>query len=542
MRDKDADVTDSRSASSAAQRGSARSSTCSCGSALRSLPQTGQRPAQSSRQRILSGQRERDRVVRPGREVEPIVLEVLRPLVVALGLRRLVLAQAELERQLGVLQAAEARAVERDVERELEDGAARRARDRELGGRGIRPRLVGLAAEDERLELDLDALARLVAGAEAERAEVERGHAATVARPAEASQGAMRRRSASRGTARQRLLLRLLAAEVRLDRLRQSASASSCGACAGEDEHPDRGDDDGAGGELAPADRLSGERPAEQDGDRRVDVGVRRDEDARRAAPQQPAVGGEGDDRAEDDEEGERRDRARRDRRRMHVADLSHRRARDARAARRRRASASRRRGTAPAAAARRGRRPSRPPRRSAAARITAAPTGSTCALGPTSSATPSSPVAIPASAPSESRTPKNVRSRSAEKSGTAATRSAVSPEATRCSAQATPPVSTNRSSPPTTAAAVHSRRPGRAAATSPRHSGPAVEKPAGEPEADREHEQRRQRPVGDGDREIRRSPDDVDDPERDDDLRPHGSMVPSAIDQHKWSYYSYRS
>ena len=74
----------------------------------------------------LVGQRERDRVARPGREVEPVVLEVLRPLVFALGLRRLVLAQAELERQLGVLQAAEARAVQRDVERELEDGAARR--------------------------------------------------------------------------------------------------------------------------------------------------------------------------------------------------------------------------------------------------------------------------------------------------------------------------------------------------------------------------------------------------------------------------------
>ena len=39
-----------------------------------------------------------------------------------------------------------------------------------------------LAAEDERLELDLDVLTRLVAGAEPQLAEVERDHAATVAR------------------------------------------------------------------------------------------------------------------------------------------------------------------------------------------------------------------------------------------------------------------------------------------------------------------------------------------------------------------------
>jgi hypothetical protein len=73
-----------------------------------------------------------------------------------------------------------------------------------------------------------------------------------------------------------------------------------------------------------------------------------------------------------------------------------------------------------------------------------------------------------------------------------------------------------------------------------PPPDGPAVEQSTGEPEPDREHEQRRQRPVGDGDREIRRSPDDVHDPERDGDPGPHGSMVPRRRDQHKWSYRSY--
>jgi hypothetical protein len=51
-----------------------------------------------------------------------------------------------------------------------------------LGGRRIRPRLVRLAAENERLELDLDPFPCLVAAADTKRAEVEGGHAATVAR------------------------------------------------------------------------------------------------------------------------------------------------------------------------------------------------------------------------------------------------------------------------------------------------------------------------------------------------------------------------
>src|SRR5207253_6260102 len=82
--------------------------------------------------------------------------------------------------------------------------------------------------------------------------------------------------------------------------------------------------------------------------------------------------------------------------------------------------------------------------------------------------------------------------------------------------------------------------RPGSGDVAAPR--GPGVEKTARKGEADREHQQRRQRPVGDRDRQIRRSPDDVDDPERNGDLRSHESMVPRATDQRKLSYRSYRS
>ena len=50
---------------------------------------------------------------------------------------------------------------------------------------GFGPRLVLLPGEMKRLEVDLDALPHLVAGAEPELAKVEGGHSATVARPCE---------------------------------------------------------------------------------------------------------------------------------------------------------------------------------------------------------------------------------------------------------------------------------------------------------------------------------------------------------------------
>ena len=221
--------------------------------------------------------------------------------------------------------------MQRDVECELEDGPARGARDAQLGRRRIRPRLVLLPGEQERLELDLDALPRLVAGADPERAEVEGGHAATVARRDPVAQGAKRRRSASRGAAggKGRSCASLRRRYGPTVSGNSGASSCSCGWRA-RTSIPTEATTIAAGRELAAADRLSRERPAEQDGDRRVDVRVGRDENARRAAPQQPAVRGERNDRAEDDEEAERRDRAHRDRRRMDAADLAHRRSRDA--------------------------------------------------------------------------------------------------------------------------------------------------------------------------------------------------------------------
>ena len=54
----------------------------------------------------------------------------------------------------------------------------------------------------------------------------------------------------------------------------------------------------------------------------------------------------------------------------------------------------------------------------------------------------------------------------------------------------------------------------------------PDVEQDAGDEEPDAEHEQRRQGAVGDVDAEVRRSPDDVDDPECGREL--HAFSVPA--------------
>ncbi len=62
------------------------------------LPANGTEPGTVGTAEDFVRQRKRDRVVSPGGEVEPVVLEVLRPLLVSLRLRGLVLAKAELER------------------------------------------------------------------------------------------------------------------------------------------------------------------------------------------------------------------------------------------------------------------------------------------------------------------------------------------------------------------------------------------------------------------------------------------------------------
>ena len=290
-----------------------------------------------------------------------------------------------------------------------------------------------------------------------------------------------------------------------------------------------------------PADRLAGEGPAEQDGHGGVDVGVGRDEDARSAAAQEPAVRGEGDDRAEDDEIGERGERAGRDRGRVDAAELSHRHSRDGKERRsaehlhRRRQ--ERRRGKRRDARIRRaggpGKRGAEDDRGTDRIEM--------CALadeqhdseqaGGNSGECAERQLDAEEGAVEDRREQRHACHEQRRQPGGDPL---LGPgDAARVDEQEQP--ADDRRGRPLTASRT---RPAQVAP--PR--GPAVEERPRQPEPNREHQQRRQGLVGDGDREVRRSPDDVDDAERGGDLRSHGSMVPSGLDQHKLSYCSYRS
>ena len=103
----------SRSCDSAAQRESPVSSSCTCGSSFRFLPQTGQRPAQSEPAEDLLRQPEHDRVASPGGEVELLVVEVRARKLLVVRVGRLVLARRDRHVQDRVLEAAEAGPVQR---------------------------------------------------------------------------------------------------------------------------------------------------------------------------------------------------------------------------------------------------------------------------------------------------------------------------------------------------------------------------------------------------------------------------------------------
>jgi hypothetical protein len=126
----------------------------------------------------LVRERERGRVARPAREVEAVVDGVLRrELLGVAGARRLVLARRDRQVEHRVVEAAIARPVEPDPEPELEESAGARAADRKLGRHLLGDGQVALAAELERLELELDLVAVFLAGTQFERPQVERLHA-----------------------------------------------------------------------------------------------------------------------------------------------------------------------------------------------------------------------------------------------------------------------------------------------------------------------------------------------------------------------------
>src|SRR6266511_2403159 len=131
----------------------------------------------------LVRQCQRDCIAGPGDEVEAVVLKVLRPQLLRVsGVRRLVLARVDRQLEDGVFEAAEARTVQARGEPELEDGAGRRLRDHEFRRHLLRHRKVALATELERLELELDLVAVILAGPELDAPETEAPHGARLAR------------------------------------------------------------------------------------------------------------------------------------------------------------------------------------------------------------------------------------------------------------------------------------------------------------------------------------------------------------------------
>ncbi len=162
----------------------------------------------------LLGQLERDRVARPGGQLELVVVDdvLAAELVGRARVGGVVLAGVDVDVDDRIGEAAHARAVQPHVEREPEVEPGRRLRDRQRGLDLVRHRQVALAAELERLELDRDRVALLVPRAEAQPAQRVAGHPAPSLRdnwcrlPARAGRRPRRRspasaRAAARGRA-----------------------------------------------------------------------------------------------------------------------------------------------------------------------------------------------------------------------------------------------------------------------------------------------------------------------------------------------------
>ena len=158
--------------------GRAPRSSCVCGSTFRSLPQTGQRPAQSGACRIWSGSAS---AIASRAHAESSswssTTYSLRSSSASPGSFAWYSRASIVDVDDRVREAAHARAVQAHVEREPEVEPGRRLHDRQLALDLVRHRQVALAAELERLELDRDRVAVLLARAEPEAAEREAGHA-----------------------------------------------------------------------------------------------------------------------------------------------------------------------------------------------------------------------------------------------------------------------------------------------------------------------------------------------------------------------------
>jgi hypothetical protein len=146
------------------------------------LAADGAEPLAVGRVEDLVGKRERDRVARPGRQLDLVVDDVLAAQLGASGrVGVVVLARVDTHVDHRVLEAAHARPVQSDGEAQPEHEPARRLRDRQLGRRRLRHGQVALAAQVEGLELDGDGLAVLLPGAKPYPMQWIPGHESSVA-------------------------------------------------------------------------------------------------------------------------------------------------------------------------------------------------------------------------------------------------------------------------------------------------------------------------------------------------------------------------
>ncbi len=147
--------------------------------------------------------------------------------------------------------------------------------------------------------------------------------------------------------------------------------------------------------------------------------------------------------------------------------------------------------------------------------RTTTRPAGSRApvvpsAVGPTSTATPTKPMAMPTRARPGSRWPRKTRPKMVIQTGMVAMSRAVMPDGMVCSPQATKPMPPPSSRPPTMAESIHSRRDGHTKARPARATRPGQQHESGQTEPGAGHEERRDGLDRHRDGQVRAAPHDV--------------------------------
>ncbi len=130
----------------------------------------------------LVGKVKDEAVASPGGEIELVILDVRRPELVGVPrIRGVVFAGLHRQLESGIRETPHAGTHKPGSERELEEPPGREPRDGDVHRRRFWQGDVALAGQLERLELDLEKVAKLLARANLDGAEIEDGHESRVA-------------------------------------------------------------------------------------------------------------------------------------------------------------------------------------------------------------------------------------------------------------------------------------------------------------------------------------------------------------------------